>query len=161
MDGEVIDALLGLLDEGVAEDFPGEFFGPAVHFLERLVDGDGADGDGRVADDPFARGVDVFAGGKVHDGVGAPFGGPTHLLDFFLDAGGDGAVADVGVDFDEEIAADDHRLELGMIDVGGDDGAAAGDFGADEFRGDLVWDRGAETFAGVLVGEGVRAEGWK
>jgi hypothetical protein len=32
-------AKLGLLDEGVAEDFPGEVFGAAVHFLERLVDG--------------------------------------------------------------------------------------------------------------------------
>ena len=137
VDGEVIDALLGLLDEGVAEDFPGEVFGAAVHFLERLVDGDGADGDGRVADDPFAGGVDVFAGGEVHDGVGAPLGGPTHFLDFFLDGAGDGAVADVGVDFDEEIAADDHRLELGMVDVGGDDGAAAGDFGADELGGDF------------------------
>ena len=86
VDGEVIDALLGLLDEGVAEDFPGEVFGAAVHFLERLVDGDGADGHGRVADDPFAGGVDVFAGAEVHDGVGAPFGGPTHFLDFFFDA---------------------------------------------------------------------------
>ena len=157
VDGEVIDALLGLLDEGVAEDFPGEVFGAAVHFLERLVDGDGADGHGRVADDPFAGGVDVFAGAEVHDGVGAPLGGPTHFLDFFFNGGGDGAVADVGVDFDEEIAADDHRLELGMVDVGRDDGAAAGDFGADELGGDFGWDRGAEGFAGVLMVRGSRA----
>ena len=111
-----------------------------LDFLERLVDGDGADGDGRIADDPLAGGVDVFAGGEVHDGVGAPLGGPAHFFDFFLDAGGDGAVADVGVDFDEEIAADDHRLELGVVDVGGDDGAAAGDFGADELGRDFVRD---------------------
>ena len=65
---------------------------------------------------------------------------------------GDGAVADVGVDFDEEIAADDHRLELGMVDVGRDDGAAAGDFGADEFGGDFFRDRCAEGFAGVACG---------
>jgi len=43
VDGEVIDALLGLLDEGVAEDLPGEVLGLAVHFFERLVDGHGAD----------------------------------------------------------------------------------------------------------------------
>ncbi len=86
VDGEVIDALLGLLDEGVAEEFPGEVLGFAVHFLERLVDGHGADGHGRVAQDPFAGGVDVLAGGEVHDGVGAPLGGPAHLLDFLLDA---------------------------------------------------------------------------
>src|SRR4051794_30685129 len=120
VDGEVVDALLGLLDQGVAVDLPGEFFGAAADFLEGLVDGDGADGHGRIADDPLAGGVDVFPGGKVHHGVGAPLGGPAHLLDFFFNAGGDGAVADVGVDFDEEIAADDHRLELGMVDVGGD-----------------------------------------
>src|SRR4029077_8965920 len=137
--------------KGVAEDFPGEVLGAAVHFLERLVDGDGADGHGRVADDPFARGVDVFAGAEVHHRVGAPFGGPTHFLDFFLDRGGDGAVADVGVDFDQEIAPDDHRLELGVVDVGRDDGATASDFGADEFRGNFFRDAGAEGFAGVGV----------
>jgi hypothetical protein len=38
-----------------------------------------------------------------------------------------------------------------MVDVGGDDGAAAGDFGADEFGGDFARDGGAEAFAGVLV----------
>jgi hypothetical protein len=74
-----------------------------------------------------------------------------HFLDFFLDRAGDGAVADVGVDFDEEIAADDHRLELGMVDVGRDDGAAAGDFGANKFGGDFGWDAGAERFARMLV----------
>jgi hypothetical protein len=119
VDGEVVHALLGLLDEGVAEEFPGEVLGFAVHFFERLVDGHGADGHGGVAEDPFAGGVDVLAGGEVHDGVRAPLGGPAHLLDFLLDAGGDGAVADVGVDLHEEVAADDHRLELGVVDVGG------------------------------------------
>jgi hypothetical protein len=119
VDGEVIDALLGLLDEGVAEEFPGEVLGLAVHFFERLIDRHGADGHGRVAQDPFAGGVDVLAGGEVHDGVRAPLGGPAHFLDFLLDARGDGAVADVGVDLDEEVAADDHRLEFGVVDVGG------------------------------------------
>ena len=48
--------------------------------------------------------------------------------------GRDGAVADVGVDFHQEIAADDHRLEFGMIDVGRNDGAAAGDFDRGQIR---------------------------
>ena len=42
------------------------------------------------------------------------------------------------------IAADDHRLELGMVDVGRDDGAAAGDFATDEFGGDFARDGGAK-----------------
>ena len=43
-------------------------------------------------------------------------------------------VADVGVDLDQEVAADGHRLQLGVVDVGRDDGAAAGDLVADELR---------------------------
>jgi hypothetical protein len=50
------------------------------------------------------------------------------FLDFLLDARRDGAVADVGVDLHEEVAPDDHRLGLGVIDVVRDDGAAGGDF---------------------------------
>ena len=154
VDGEVIDALLGLLDEGVAEEFPGEVLGFAVHFFECLIDGHGADGHGRIPQDPFTGGVDVLAGGEVHDGVRTPFGGPAHLFDFFLNAGGDGAVADVGVDFDEEVSANDHRLALGVIDVERDDGATGGDFGADELGGDFVRDALGEALedAGGVVG---------
>ena len=138
VDGEIIHALLGLFDERVAENFPREFLGFAADFFERLINRHGADRHGRVAQNPFARGVDVFAGGKIHDGVRAPLGGPTHFLDFLFDARGDGAVADVGVDLHEEVAADDHRLGLGVIDVRRDDGAAGGDFVADELGGDLL-----------------------
>ena len=154
VDGEVIDALLGLLDEGVAEEFPSEIFGFAVHFFECLINGHGADGHGRIAEDPLPRGVDVLAGGEVHDSVRSPLGGPAHLFDLFLDAGGDGAVADVGVDFDEKVPADDHRLEFRVVDVRGDDGAAGGDLGADEFGGDFVRDalgEAAEDAGGVFV----------
>ena len=151
MDGEVIDPLLRLFDEGVAINFPGQFLGAAADFFERLINRHGADGHGRIANDPFARGVNVFAGGKIHHGVGAPFGGPTHLLDFFLDRRRDGAVADVGVDLHQEIAADDHRLGFGMIDVGRNDGAPARDFLPDEFRSDLARNIRAETFASVLL----------
>ena len=48
-----------------------------------------------------------------------------HLLDLLLDRGGDRRVADVGVDLHQEVAADDHRLALGMVDVGRDDRAPA------------------------------------
>ena len=154
VDGEVIDALLGLFDEGIAEEFPGEVFGFAVHFFQGLIDGHGADGHGGVPQDPFARGVDVFAGGEVHHGIAAPLGGPAHFFDLFLDGGSDGAVADVGIDFDEEVAPDDHGLKLGVIDVGRDDGAACGDLRADELGGDLIRDALGEAFedaGGVFV----------
>ena len=45
VDGEVVDALLALLDERVAIDLPGEIFGPSADFFERLIDRHGADRD--------------------------------------------------------------------------------------------------------------------
>ena len=153
MDGEVVDALLGLLDEGVAEDLPGELFGLAVHLFQRLVDGHGADGHGAVADDPLAGFVDVLAGGQIHHRVAAPAGGPGHLVHFLVDGGAERRVADVGVDLHQEVAADDHRLTFRVVDVVGDDGAAAGDFGAHELGGDFRRDRRAEVLALVLAAE--------
>ena len=61
VDGEVVDALLGLLDERVAVDLPGQILGPAADLLERLVDRHRADRHRRVAEDPLARLVDVLA----------------------------------------------------------------------------------------------------
>ena len=104
VDGEVVDALLGLLDQRVAVDLPGEVLGLAADLLERLVDRHGADRHRRVAQDPLARLVDVLAGREVHDRVGAPAGRPRHLLDLLLDRGGDRRVADVGVDLHQEAA---------------------------------------------------------
>jgi hypothetical protein len=78
--------------------------------------------------------VDVLAGRQVHHRVGTPKGGPTKFVDFFFDRRRDYGVTDVCVDLHLEIAADDHRLELGVIDVGGDDGAAACNFGSHEVR---------------------------
>ncbi len=150
VDGEIIDALFALLDQRVLVAFPVELDGIAVHFLQRLVDRHGADRHRRIAQDPFARVVDVAAGGEVHHRVGAPADRPHHLLDFFLDRGGDGRVADIGVDLHQEVAADDHRLQLGVVDVGRDDGAAARDFAAHEFRRDERGHRAAELLA---VGE--------
>ncbi len=75
----------------------------------------------------------------------------TSFSIFFFDGGGDGGVADVGVDLHQEVAADDDGLEFRVVDVGGDDGAAAGDFAADEFGGDEGGDLGAEVFAVIAA----------
>ena len=73
VDGEIVHALLGLFDEGVAEQFPREVFRAAVDLFQRLVNRHGADGHGRVAQNPFPRGVNILAGGQIHDGVRTPF----------------------------------------------------------------------------------------
>src|SRR5256885_7255072 len=54
-DLEVIDALLGLLDQRVAEDLPGEVLRLASGFFQCLIDRHGSDGHRAVADDPLAR----------------------------------------------------------------------------------------------------------
>ena len=43
VDGEVVDALLALLDERVAIDLPRQIFRTAADFFERLVNRHGAD----------------------------------------------------------------------------------------------------------------------
>ncbi len=151
VDGEVIDALLGLLDQRVAVHLPGQLLGLAVDLLQRLVDRHRADRHRRVADDPFARLVDVLAGREIHHRVGAPARRPGHFLDFFVDRRADRRVADVGVDLHQEIAADDHRLGFRMIDVGGNDRAAARDFGANELRRDEIGNRRAEALTRMLA----------
>src|SRR5450830_1290389 len=151
VDGEVVDALLGLFDQGVAEQLPGQVLGHAVDLLQGLVDRHGTDRHRRVADDPLAGFMDVLAGGQVHDRVRAPADAPGQLGHFFLDGRTQGAVADIAVDLHQEVAADDHRLQLHVVDVGRDDRATAGDFLTNEFGGDLFRDARAETMARVLL----------
>src|SRR6185437_11372348 len=63
----------------------------------------------------------------------------------------DGTVTDVRVDLYEEIAANDHRLGLRVIDVRRDDGATPCNLLPNEFRGNLARNIGAEGFAGMLL----------
>ena len=62
MDREIIDTLLRLFDQRIAVKLPAQLLDMPVHLLERLVDGHRADRNRAVADDPFARLVDVVAG---------------------------------------------------------------------------------------------------
>src|SRR5450830_1787726 len=151
MDGEVVDALLGLFDQRVAEQLPGQVFGGAADFFQGLVDRHGTDRHRRVADDPFAGFVDVLAGGQVHHGVRAPADAPGQFRHFFFNGRTQGAVADVAVDLHQEVTADDHRFQFGVVDVGRDNRAATGDFFAHEFRGDDLRHASAEAVAGVLL----------
>ena len=145
MDGEIVDALLGLLDQRVLVDLEVELDRIAVHLLERLIDRHRADRHRRIPDDPLAREVDVLACREIHDGVGAPADRPHHLLHLLLDGRSDGRVADIGVDLGEEVPADDHRLRFWVVDIGGDDGAPACDFRAHELRRHEGGKRRAET----------------
>ena len=60
MNGEVVHALLRLLNQGVAEDFPSQILGNTADFFQCLVNRYGANRHGAVANDPVARGVDIL-----------------------------------------------------------------------------------------------------
>ena len=88
VNGEVVDALFGLFQQGIAEDFPGEVLGDAVDLLQRLVNRHSTDGDRTVTQDPLAGFVDIAAGREIHHRIGAPAGRPDQFLDLFFDGGG-------------------------------------------------------------------------
>ena len=95
----------------------------------------------------------MCAGGQIHNRVRAPTQRPHHFFDFFGQAGGDGGITQIAVDFDAEVAADNHRFEFGVVDVGRDNRASGGDFLAHEFGRDLVGmgrDIRTETLSCVL-----------
>ena len=94
-------------------------------------------------------------GGEVHHRIGPPADRPDQLFHLFLHRGGDGGGAHVGIDLHEEIAPDDHRLKFGVVDIGGDDGAAGRDLGADEFGGDVIGDLRAPILAVAGGGAGL------
>ena len=155
VDGHVVDALLGLLFDHFEHDVDVQIFG-AADAGDGFVNRHGADGNGRCVDDGFADGGNIAAGGEVHHGVGAVVNGAMKLFEFVADMGGGGGISDVGVDFAEEGDADAHGFEIAVVDIGGDDGAAARDFAADEFglelfaAGDVFHFFGDDAFAGVV-----------
>ncbi len=100
--------------------------------------------------------MNVGAGRKVHDGVGAPAAGPQHLFHLFPDGRSNGRVADVGVNFHLEITTDNHRLGFRVVDVGRDNRPPNSNFLANKFRfnsfpdGDKLHLRGDHPLLGVV-----------
>src|SRR3984957_11594341 len=155
VDGHVVDALLGLLFDDFEHEVEGEIFG-AANAGNRFVNRNGADRNGRGVDDGLANFGNVAAGAEVHHGVGAVVEGVMELFQFFVDVGGGGGIADVGVDFAAGGDADSHGLEIPVVNVGGDDAAAAGDFAADDLGieffalGDVLHFLGDDAFTGEV-----------
>ena len=148
MEGHVVDPLLGLVLDDVEQALLGQVL-DLLDLLDRLVHRHGADGHGAGGDDGPADGVDVAAGGEVHHGVGAEVDGHPELGQLVVDVGGDGRVADVGVDLANGLDADAHRLEplLEVLAVGGDHHPPPGDLGADRLGVELLA-RGDEIHLG-------------
>jgi hypothetical protein len=131
VDGEVVDALLGLVLEDVDQVVGGELL-DVLHLLQRLVDRHRAERHRARVDQRLTDAVDVPAGREVHHGVGAVLEADRELGELARGVAGDGAVADVRVDLAQRRDADRHRLDVRVVHVRGDDHAAARDLGAHE-----------------------------
>ena len=147
MDGEIIHPLLGLFDQGILEHLPGQVLGNTIDLFQGLIDRHGPDWHRAVTDHPVADIVNIAPGRQVHDRIAAPANGPDHLINLVGNRGQHSRIADIGIDLDQEIAANNHRLQLAMIDIGRNNRPAAGNLFADKFRRDEVGDGGAKVFA--------------
>jgi hypothetical protein len=64
--------------------------------------------------------------------------GAMKFFELVTDIGGGGGISDVRVDLAEECDADSHGLEIAVVNIGGNDGAAARDFAAHQLRRELL-----------------------
>ena len=99
MNRKVIHSLLALLNQSVPVDFPCQVFHHAVYFFERLIDGNRADRNGAIADNPLARLVDIFSRREIHQRITAPFATPQCFFHFFVNARSSSGVSDIRIDF--------------------------------------------------------------
>jgi hypothetical protein len=148
VDGHVIHTLLGLLFDDFEHQLRRQIF-RALDARDGFVNRHGAHGHGRGFDDGFANGGNIAAGGKIHHGVRAVVHGVMQLIEFLLHFGGDRGISDIRVDLAFEGDADAHGLERFVIDIGGNDGAAARDFAAHQ----LGFDFFARRDEGHLFGD--------
>ena len=151
MDSEVIHTLLGLFQQRVAERFPGKIFGDPVNLLQRLVDRHCTDRHRAVTQNPLAGFVNIATGGEIHHRIRSPARGPYQLFHFFFDGRGDRRVADIGVNFYQEIATNNHRLRFRMINVGRDNRTSGSNFITDKFRSDIFRQMCAKAHSRMLV----------
>ena len=132
MNGHVVHALLGLFFDYFQHEVCGEIFG-APDARDGFVDGNGAYRNRGSVDDGTADARNITACGKIHHRVRAVMHGAMQLFEFLSDLRSDRGIADVGVDLAAESYADAHRFERSVIDIGRNNGAAAGHFAAHEF----------------------------
>ncbi len=141
VNGKIINPLLRLFNERVAVKLPAQSIGIVINLFQRLVKGHSPDGRRCITDNPFARIMNVRAGGKVHHGIRTPERGPAHFLDLFLNGRSERRVAYIRVNFGAELPTNNHRLRLRMVNVERNHRAAGGYFCPHKFRFHLLTDR--------------------
>ena len=140
MNGHVVDALLRLFFDHFEHHADGQILG-AADAGKRFINRHRADRHRRRLDDRFANHRDITASGKIHHRIRAVMHGAVKFFQLFAYVRSSGGVADVRVDLAAECDADAHRLEVGVMNVGGNDGTAASDFIANHVRRDFFAQR--------------------
>ena len=81
--------------------------------------------------------MDIVARREVHQRVASPFAAPQAFVHFLFNAGGRGRIADIRIDFHQEVTSDNHRFRFRMVDIGRQYGASGCNFVAYEFGRDI------------------------
>ena len=95
--------------------------------------------------------MNMLTGGEIHDGVGTPTDRPDHFLDLFINRGGHGGVTQIAINLHTEVAANDHGLQLWVINIGGDNGTACGNLRAYKLRSNHIRNIRTKGFARMLL----------
>ncbi|MNI42526.1 hypothetical protein D3C85_1365760 [compost metagenome] len=152
MDGKIIYALLCLLNKRIAEDFPGKVFCFSVYFFQRLVNRNRTNRHRRIADNPFAGFVDIFSGRQIHNRVSAPSTGPNGFFYLFFNGRSNCRVANISIDFHQEIPPNNHRFQFGVINVTWNYRTACSHLCPYKFGGNVIfWGIGTKAVTLVLV----------
>ncbi len=137
MDGHVVHPLRRLLFDHFQHQRGREVF-DALHPRHGFIHRHRAHGHRTVPQQGFANAVNIAAGGQVHHGVSAVVHRGVQLLQLLLHVRTHRRISDVGVDLAQRIHADAHGLQLGMVDVCGNDQLSFGDLRAHQLRRNLL-----------------------
>ena len=110
----------------------------AVGLGHELVNGHGAERRRTLGQQGGADGVQVAAGGQVHDRVRPVLQGGGQLGLFFGQIDVVGRGADIGVNLDPDAGADGHRLQALMPGIGRNHQGAPGQSLTDDLRGQAL-----------------------
>ena len=72
MNCKVVHTLLGLLNQGIAINFPAKILGNAIYLLQRLINWHSSDRHHGVTNNPLPGFMDILAGRQIHHRVRAP-----------------------------------------------------------------------------------------
>ena len=114
VDRHVVHTLLRLMLDHLQETLRSHILDGAAQFLQHLIDRHSANGHRRSGDDRRPDGVNILAGGQIHDRVRSEVHRRMQLLQLFRHIAGHCGIANIGVDFASHGNADAHGLQTAL-----------------------------------------------